>query len=165
MKASSLIIVFLMIFFYISACSANDNTEQESTSTKHNSQQEIAIPEKATTLETKDNQVPDLLSFETVLAGKNPTSNFSIDAEHNFFQLKIINKSKLFITFSLVNNETGKEIFTDQVKPNKILTWNSNIDYPTGLDSGKYTIQYRSNGNNMNGIAYGQLSQTPEGLR
>lgn len=157
MKSNKLIFLLLIILFCISACSSQDSTTQLS-----NANNKSITDKKIVNQEIKDNQTPDPLSFETVLAGKNPTSNFSIDTEHNFFQLKIINKSKLFITFSLVNNETGKEIFTDQVKPNKILTWNSNIDYPKGLDLGKYTIQYRSNGSNMNGIAYGQLSQTPE---
>lgn len=159
MRFSKLISLSLILLLYISGCSSKDDINQLHDSSLND---ETSAKQNHNEQEMEDNQTPDPLSFETVLAGKNPTSNFSIDTEHNFFQLKIINKSKLLITFSLVNNETGKEIFTDQVKPNKILTWNSNIDYPKGLDLGKYTIQYRSNGSNMNGIAYGQLSQTPE---
>lgn len=157
MRFSKLILLSLILLLCISACSSHDSTNQIS-----NSNHQSITDKKVFNPETQDHQTSDQLSFETILAGKNPTSNFSIDAEHNFFQLKIINKSKLIITFSLVNNETGKEILVDQVKPNKIWTWNSSTTYPKGLDSGKYTIQYRSNGNNMNGIAYGQLSSTPK---
>ncbi|MGV7118996.1 hypothetical protein [Paenibacillus kyungheensis] len=157
MKSSKLIFLLSITLFCISACSSHDSTNQIS-----NSNHQSITDKKVFKPETQDHQTSDQLSFETILAGKNPTSNFSIDAEHNFFQLKIINKSKLMITFNIVNNENGQEVFTDQVKPNKIWTWNSSTTYPKGLDSGKYTIQYRSNGNNMNGIAYGQLSSTPK---
>lgn len=162
MRFSKLISLSLILLLYISGCSSKDDTNQLHDSDKYSLNDKTNTKQNHTEQKTKDNQTPDSLSFETVLTGKNPTSNFSIDAERNFFQLKIINKSKLLITFSLVNNVTRKEILTDQVKPNKILTWNSNIDYPEGLESGKYTIQYRSNGNNMNGIAYGKFSQIPK---
>ncbi|TKJ88884.1 hypothetical protein PaeCFBP13512_16775 [Paenibacillus sp. CFBP13512] len=159
MKFSKLIFLLLILLFCISACSPQGSIHQLS-----NANNKSVTDKKVVNQEMKDHQPSIPLSFETVLVGKNPTSNFLIDAEHNYFQLKIINKSKVLITFNLVNNENGKEVFTDQVKPNKVFTWNSNTAYLKGLDSGKYTIQYRSNGSNMNGIAYGQLSSTPEGL-
>lgn len=159
MKSCMLIFLLFIALLSISACSSQDSTNQLSNS-NHTSLSDKKVFNK----ETEANQIFNPLSFETVMTGKIPTSNFSVDSVHKYFQLKIINKSKLLITFNIMNNNNGKVVVVKKLEPHKTLIWNSSIDYPNGLDTGKYTIQYRSNGDNMNGIAYGHLSQNPEGL-
>jgi len=162
MKSSKLILLVLILIFYLSGCSSQENSNQLNNSSKDKLVNENNINSKQTEQKTEDIQTPDSLSFETVMTGKIPTSNFSVDSVHKYFQLKIINKSKLLITFNIMNNNNGKVVVVKKLEPHKTLIWNSTIDYPNGLDTGKYTIQYRSNGDNMNGIAYGQLSSTPK---
>lgn len=98
-------------------------------------------------------------AFTTTLAGKNPTTNFTVAPGYGHLKIKVVNTGSSTITFSLQHNSTGKVFITKTVGGNSSLDWYSDVSFPNGVYSGDYVIQYRASGDNMSGKAYGVTGQ------
>ncbi|WP_258012512.1 hypothetical protein [Paenibacillus sp. F4] len=74
-------------------------------------------------------------------------------------KIKVRNEGTSNLTWSLQGN--GREYVYKTVGKEDTLTWTSLNSFPNGMPSGEYVIQFRANGNKVEGEAWGTTGQYP----
>ncbi|APB77682.1 MULTISPECIES: hypothetical protein [Paenibacillus] len=97
-----------------------------------------------------------------VLGGTSPTMDLTVDKGYGHVKIKVRNQGTSTISWSLQGN--GKEYVYKTVGKGGSLTWNSLNSFPNGMPSGKYVIQFRADGNKVDGEAWATTGQYPSDI-
>ncbi|MGM1022617.1 MAG: hypothetical protein ACQEXV_19375 [Bacillota bacterium] len=97
-----------------------------------------------------------------VLGGTSPTMNLTVEKGYGHVKIKVRNDGTSNLTWSLQGN--GREYVYKTVGKGDTLTWTSLNSFPNGMPSGKYLIQFRANGNKVEGEAWGTTGQYPSDI-
>ncbi|MFB5762476.1 hypothetical protein [Paenibacillus medicaginis] len=97
-----------------------------------------------------------------VLGGTSPTMDLTVDKGYGHVKIKVKNTGTSNLTWSLQGN--GREYIVKTVGKGSTLTWTSLNSFPNGMPSGKYVIQFRANGNKVEGDAWGTTGQFPSDI-
>ncbi|MGG4219752.1 hypothetical protein ABEW32_16205 [Paenibacillus jamilae] len=92
-----------------------------------------------------------------LLGGTSPTMSLIVEKGYGHVRIKVQNRGKSDLTWSLQSN--GKEYVYKTVGKGDTLTWTSVNSFPNGMPSGKYIVQFRANGNEVRGDAWGTTGQ------
>ncbi|WP_311082657.1 hypothetical protein [Paenibacillus polymyxa] len=92
-----------------------------------------------------------------LLGGTSPTMNLIVEKGYGHVRIKVQNRGKSDLTWSLQSN--GKEYIFKTVGKGDTLTWRSVDSFPNGMPQGKYVVQFRANGNEVRGDAWGTTGQ------
>ncbi|MGG1615842.1 hypothetical protein ACIFQM_12580 [Paenibacillus sp. NRS-1782] len=92
-----------------------------------------------------------------LLGGTSPTMNLTVKKGYGHVRIKVRNTGTSNLTWSLQGN--GKEYVYKTVGKGDTLTWTSLSSFPNGMPSGEYVIQFRANGNEVRGEAWGTTGQ------
>lgn len=92
-----------------------------------------------------------------VLGGTSPTMELTVEKGYGHVRIRVQNTGSSNLTWSLQGN--GKEYVYKTVGKRDSLTWTSVNSFPNGMPSGKYVIQFRAGGNNVEGEAWATTGQ------
>jgi len=88
-------------------------------------------------------------SFDMRTEGASPQVPFRISSDHQTLEIQLMNHAKFSTTASLQYRDHSQEIKLWTIKGGQKLHWNSNTEFPKGLPTGDYIIQYRADGRNV----------------
>ncbi|TKH44715.1 hypothetical protein C1I60_09650 [Paenibacillus terrae] len=97
-----------------------------------------------------------------VLGGTSPTMDLTVEKGYGHVKIKVKNEGTSNLTWSLQGN--GREYIYKTVGKGDTLTWTSLNSFPNGMPSGEYVIQFRANGNKVEGEAWGTTGQHPSDI-
>ncbi|MGW8956767.1 hypothetical protein [Paenibacillus sp. NPDC055715] len=93
----------------------------------------------------------------SVLGGTSPTMDLTVEKGYGHVKIKVKNTGTSKLTWSLQGN--GREYVYKTVGKGDTITWTSVNSFRNGMPSGKYVIQFRANGNEVKGEAWGTTGQ------
>jgi hypothetical protein len=97
-----------------------------------------------------------------LLGGTSPTMSLIVEKGYGHVRIKVRNAGTSNLTWSLQGN--GKEYIYKTVGKRDTLTWTSLNSFPNGMPSEEYVIQFRANGNEVRGEAWGTTGQYPSDI-
>ncbi|WP_322907242.1 hypothetical protein [Paenibacillus campi] len=86
----------------------------------------------------------------TASGSKQTASAFVVPINYGHVKLYFLNNSSAATTISVTNIKSGLVYFTKQVNAGSSYTWRSIDNYANGMQSGDYTVTYRSSAANVN---------------
>ncbi|MFD1887019.1 hypothetical protein [Paenibacillus wenxiniae] len=86
----------------------------------------------------------------TASGSKQTSSAFVVPINYGHVKLYFLNNSSAATTISVTNIKSGLVYFTKQVDAGSSYTWRSIDNYSNGMQSGDYTVTYRSSSANVN---------------
>lgn len=95
-------------------------------------------------------------------SNKTATSSFVVPKDYGHVKLYFLNNSAGSVTITVTHVTTGKEYIAEVVAAGKSLTWRSTTDYPQGMRSGDYTVQYRSSSVSDVSVTYSGFASNSE---
>ncbi|AOK88504.1 hypothetical protein [Paenibacillus polymyxa] len=99
-----------------------------------------------------------------VLGGTSPLMEFTVEKGYGHVSIKVKNTGTSTITWSLVHKDSGRQYITKTVGKRDTLPWDSLNSFPNGMPSGKYEVQFRANGDRVEGEAWAITGQYPSDI-
>lgn len=147
------IIIIVPTIIYATSTSSvkQSNVKIASTNNEYNDS-------RANELSKLDNSITHFAG--TASGSKQVASAFIVPIHYGHVTLHFSNRSSAITTIAINNSQSSKVYFTRQIAAGSSYTWRSAEHHTTGIQSGDYTITYRSSSSSVHMDYSGIASDT-----